>query len=308
MRSAAHYPGYRGRFAPSPTGRLHFGSLVAAVASYADARACGGEWLLRIEDLDSGREVKGAADAILRTLERFGLTWDGTVAYQSRRSTLYAERLGQLRSHCLIYPCACSRKQIASDGRSGPEGPIYAGRCRDGLPPGQPPRSERIRVPAKPVTVDDRIQGTLSQSLAQDVGDFVVRRADGVHAYQLAVVIDDAEQGINQIVRGADLLLSTPRQVYLQRCLGLPQPSYAHVPLAVDTAGRKLSKSHADLPVDPSDPVTALLRAWRFLGQPALGHVPATVDELWALAIPRWRISAVPAARHISASAACKSV
>jgi glutamyl-Q tRNA(Asp) synthetase len=293
---------YRGRFAPSPTGLLHFGSLVAAVASYADARAHRGDWLVRMDDLDHSRAVGGAADAILRALEAFGLNWDGDIIYQSDRTERYDEVLDQLRRDGLVYPCACSRKLVSAEGRPGQEGPIYSGRCRDGLRSGQQPRSERIRVAAGPVTVEDRIHGTVEQHLCDDVGDFVVLRADGIHAYQLSVVVDDADMGVNQVVRGADLLMSTPRQVYLQRCLGLPEPSYAHVPLAVDSTGRKLSKSLADLPVDPADPVPALLRAWDFLGQPRLESRPATARDFWAAAIPRWRIADLPRQRSIDVS------
>jgi glutamyl-Q tRNA(Asp) synthetase len=255
-----------------------------------------------MEDLDRGREVRGAADAILRALAAFGLRWDRDITYQSQRTERYREILDQLRERELLYPCACSRKLISAEGRAGPEGPIYAGRCRDGLPPDQPPRSERIRVTAEPVTVHDRIHGAIKQHLSDSVGDFVLRRADGIHAYQLAVVVDDADLGINQVVRGADLLMSTPRQVYLQRCLRLPEPSYAHVPLAVDSTGRKLSKSLADLPVDPKDPVPALLTAWQFLGQTCLESRPATARDFWAAAIPRWRIADVPRQRSIDVS------
>jgi len=255
-----------------------------------------------MEDLDRSREVRGAGDAILRALDAFGLTWDGNIAYQSARTELYAETLHQLRQLGLVYPCACSRKQVARDGRTGPEGPIYSGRCRGGLPPGQQPRSERIRVPWEPVIVQDRIHGRIAQQLSDSVGDFVIRRADKIHAYQLAVVVDDAEQGVNQVVRGADLLTSTPRQVFLQRCLGLPEPAYAHVPLAVDSRGVKLSKSLSALPVDPADPVPALLRAWRFLGQSRLAPQPATVAEFWTMAIPIWRMADVPRRRTIDIS------
>lgn len=285
----------RGRFAPSPSGPLHFGSLVAALGSFADARAQGAEWLLRMEDLDRAREVPGAADDILRTLECFGLHWDGSVLYQSRRTDAYAAALEQLDVAGLIYPCGCTRREIALRGRAGVDGPIYPGTCRNGLPPGREPRSVRLRVGAATPSFTDRIQGPQSQNLAAEVGDFVLRRADGIHAYQLAVVVDDAEQGVTDIVRGADLLLSTPRQILLQQSLGLPPCTYAHLPLAVDTDGRKLSKSLAALPVAADAPVPGLLRAWHFLGQALPPEHPGDVSEFWAWALGHWNSNRVPA-------------
>ncbi|MCG6940108.1 MAG: tRNA glutamyl-Q(34) synthetase GluQRS [Thiohalocapsa sp.] len=283
-----------GRFAPSPTGPLHFGSLVAAVGSFADARAGGGAWLVRMEDLDRTRELPGAADAILRTLEAFGLHWDGAVLYQRTRTDAYAAALARLGALGFTYSCGCSRREIALGGRTGPEGPIYPGTCRGGLPPGRPPRSIRLRVGDARIGFADQVQGPQFQDLAAAVGDFVLRRADGIHAYQLAVVVDDAEQGVTDVVRGADLLLSTPRQILLQRRLGLPQPTYAHLPLAVDAAGRKLSKSHAALPVDARDPLPALLRAWRFLGQPKPPERPGDVAGFWMWALANWNRARVP--------------
>ena len=285
---------YRGRFAPSPTGPLHFGSLLAAVASYADALAHAGTWLVRIEDLDRAREVPGAADAILRTLEAFGLHWQEPVLYQSRRTAEYADALALLRARGLSYPCGCSRGDIAAEGLVGREGPIYVGTCRNGLRPGRRPRSERLRVDDTRIRIEDRVHGTMDQDLAGEVGDFVLRRADGIHAYQLAVVVDDAAQGMTDVVRGADLLSSTPRQVYLQRLLGLSRPRYAHVPLAVDTAGRKLSKSSASTPVDPRDPLPALIHAWRFLGQAVPPSRPVSVPEFWQWAADRWDAGLIP--------------
>lgn len=286
--------GYRGRFAPSPTGPLHFGSLIAAVGSFADARAHDGDWLVRMDDLDRQREVPGAAAAILDTLAAFGLHWDEPVLRQSQRTEAYAEALATLRKSGLTYACGCSRREIAAAGRRGPEGPIYPGTCRQGLPPGRRPRSERLRVDDASFGIEDRIQGLFAQDLPCDVGDFVLRRADGIHAYQLAVVVDDGDQRIDHIVRGADLLTSTPRQRLLQHLLGLPAPSYAHLPLAVDGNGRKLSKSLAARPVDPTDPLPALHEAWRFLGQRPLPGPPATIDEFWRWAIPAWSIGQVP--------------
>jgi glutamyl-Q tRNA(Asp) synthetase len=267
---------------------------VAAVGSFADARSDGGDWLVRMEDLDRTREIPGAADSILRALECFGLHWDGAVCYQSRRADAYAAALERLSALGLTYPCGCSRREIALRGRPGAEGPIYPGTCRDGLPPGRSPRSIRLRVAAAKVGFTDRIQGPSQQDLAAEVGDFVLRRADGIHAYQLAVVVDDAEQGITDVVRGADLLLSTPRQIRLQQHLGLPRPDYAHLPLAVDAGGRKLSKSLAALPVDPAAPLPALLGAWRFLGQAAPPEPPGGVAAFWEWALSNWDPARVP--------------
>jgi glutamyl-Q tRNA(Asp) synthetase len=284
---------YRGRFAPSPTGPLHFGSLIAAVASFADARAQGGAWLVRMEDLDRPREVPGAARQILDTLAAFGLHWDGEVIYQSTRSEAYEAALSRLAELDLIYPCACSRSQVASAGRLGPEGPVYPGTCRAGVPPGRGARALRLRTEGPEIRFPDRIQGGQAQVVEESVGDFVVRRADGIHAYHLAVVLDDAWQDITQVVRGADLLASTPRQILLQGALGLPTPAYAHVPLALGPDGRKLSKSLASAPVDPADPLPALRRAWAFLGQVPVGSA-GSPRHFWSQAIPLWRIDRVP--------------
>ena len=296
--------GYRGRFAPSPTGPLHFGSLLAAVASYVDARAQAGAWLVRMEDLDRPREVPGAAADILRTLQAFGFVWDDPVLFQRDRSDAYQSALDRLAARGLTYPCGCSRTEIARLGLPGLEGPIYPGTCRAGLPPGRLPRTVRLRAPAQPITFVDRIQGAWEQSIEATIGDFVLRRADGIHAYQLAVVVDDAWQGITHVVRGADLLLSTPRQILLQQSLGLSQPGYAHVPLAVDDGGRKLSKSLAAAPVDPDDPLPALKRAWDLLGQEALPLERSIhggpIQRFWSQAIARWRIERVPARSTIS--------
>jgi glutamyl-Q tRNA(Asp) synthetase len=299
MPARGDLPTYRGRFAPSPTGPLHFGSLIAAVGSFADARARGGAWLVRMDDLDRTREVKGAADTILRTLERFGLHWDEAVLYQSQRRNAYDEALNLLRESGLTYPCGCSRREIAAQGAPGPEGPIYPGTCRVGLRRTRRQHSERVLVPDATVAVEDRIQGPIAQHLAEEVGDFILRRADGIHAYQLAVVVDDAAQQVQQIVRGADLLRSTPRQVYLQQLLGLPRPSYAHLPLALDVDGRKLSKSLAAAPVDPNDPLPALQRAWKFLGQTAPPDQAGAVETFWQQAIPAWSLEHVPRSRAL---------
>lgn len=286
---------YRGRFAPSPTGLLHFGSLIAAVGSFADARQQAGAWLVRIEDLDQQRAVPGADVAILNTLEAFGLWWNEDITYQSQRHACYEAALERLRRDGLIYPCACSRREIVAGGLQGPEGPIYPGSCRIGLPPGRAERSLRLRVDCDELSVFDAIHGMTSQDLASEVGDFVLRRADGFFAYQLAVVVDDGEQDISHVVRGADLLSSTPRQIYLQRCLGLAQPDYAHLPLVLGDDGRKLSKSLAAAPVDATDPLPALIQAWHLLGQASLDERPANVTEFWQQAIRRWDITRIPA-------------
>ncbi|NEX16009.1 MAG: tRNA glutamyl-Q(34) synthetase GluQRS [Halochromatium sp.] len=285
---------YRGRFAPSPTGPLHLGSLIAAVGSFADARHQNGVWLVRIEDTDQQRAVAGADSLILKTLEAFGLYWDEAISYQSQRSALYQAALERLYQDRRCYPCACTRREIASRGRPGPEGPIYPGSCRRGLPPGRQGRSTRLRVDCAELSVRDAIHGLYSQALAAEVGDFVLRRADGFYAYQLAVVVDDGEQGITHVVRGADLLASTPRQIYLQRCLGLPQPAYAHLPLVLDAHGRKLSKSLASAPVDPGDPLPRLVQVWSLLGQPLPEEPPANVSEFWQQAIASWSLTQAP--------------
>lgn len=290
MRNATQNHGYRGRFAPSPTGRLHFGSLVTALASHVDARAHDGIWLVRDEDLDQTRAKPGMAEQILRDLEAFGLAWDEAVMRQSQRDSAYEEALHRLRSAGLAFPCGCSRKEIAALGRPGPEGPIYPGTCRDGLAPDKLIRSWRLRVPDETLGFADRIQGYRQQNLATEVGDFVVRRADGYFAYQLAVVVDDAEQEITHVVRGADLLASTPRQIHLQRALDLPTPDYAHVPLVLDDQGRKLSKRDLARPVDPGQPEQGLRAAWRFLSQTPPPKDCRSTRELLDWMIAHWRI------------------
>ncbi len=257
----------RGRFAPSPTGALHFGSLVAALASYLDARKLGAQWLVRIEDLDPPREVPGAADEILRALEGYGLFWDGPILYQSRRHDRYASALERLKRAGLAYPCACTRREIADSALHGIDGPVYPGTCRAGLAPGRRPRSWRVCTRGESVEFVDEIQGRQQQSLEREIGDFVLQRADRFYAYQLAVVVDDAEQGITRIVRGADLLSSTPRQIYLQRLLGFPTPAYLHVPVVVNSAGEKLSKQTQAAPLSAGNERATLLKALRFLGQ-----------------------------------------
>lgn len=279
---------YIGRFAPSPTGPLHFGSLLAAVASYLEARHRGGCWLLRMEDLDPPREQPGAADHILRTLDAFGFDWDGPVLRQSTRAAAYRAALDDLRVRGLAYPCACTRREIAARGRTGLEGPIYPGTCRAGLPPGRRGRALRVRTDGARISFHDALQGPRTQNLEREIGDFVLRRADGYWAYQLAVVVDDAAQGITHVVRGADLLGSTPRQIHLFHLLGLPIPAYAHIPVAVDARGEKLSKQTGARAVSP-DPAT-LWQALAFLRQaPPAELRTADLTEIWAWARVHWR-------------------
>lgn len=278
----------RGRFAPSPTGPLHFGSLVAAVGSYCLARHAGGQWLLRMEDLDAPRVVPGAADEILATLEHLGLHWDGEILWQSRRTEAYVEALERLRRRGLMFDCGCSRREIQlSAPHPGEEGPVYPGTCRAGLRPGRTPRALRIRVPEEQVCFHDGVFGIQEQTLSQAVGDFVLRRADGLFAYQLAVVVDDAASGITQVVRGADLLGSTPRQIYLHACLGNPVPTYLHLPLVTDARGEKISKRHGVIRVCGTEsPGRLILRALDFLGQ----DIPADLQAAPAAELLNWGV------------------
>jgi len=282
----------RGRFAPSPTGPLHFGSLVAALASWLDARHAGGEWLVRIEDVDERRTVPGAADAILRTLDAFGLAWDGDVQWQSRRKALYEEGLDRLRATGLAYRCRCTRKEIADSGLRGIEGAIYPGTCRALRLAPDVAGAERFIVPAGTVAFDDRVYGRITQDVAREVGDFVLKRRDVLHGYQLAVVVDDASQAITDVVRGADLLQSTPRQILLQRALGYPTPRYLHFPVATDAAGEKLSKQTLASPVDGSRAAELIATALAFLGQsPVTSLKPA---EMLAEAAAQWHVGRIP--------------
>ena len=291
----------RGRFAPSPTGPLHLGSLVAAVGSWLFARSAGGEWLVRMEDLDGPRVVPGAADGILGALERYALTWDGEVAVQSRRTGLYGEALAQLRASGLVYDCGCTRAEVAraagAPDASDPvdaAGAVYAGTCRVGLPPGRAPRAARFRVPEGTISFEDRVRGRVEEDVARAVGDFVVKRADGPFAYQLAVVVDDAAQGVTEVVRGGDLLSSTARQIALQRALGLPTPSYAHLPLVLGADGKKLGKRDGALPLEALDEgrvAETLALALRLLGQQVEGDAPA---EMLAAAKARFDPARIP--------------
>lgn len=285
---------YIGRFAPSPTGPLHFGSLLAAAGSFLRARSLGGRWLVRIEDIDPPREVPGASDAILHTLEAFGLEWDGEVIYQSARSEAYRSALDQLDRAGVMYACTCSRKEIATHG-----GPVYPGTCRGRRPPAGP-HALRVQVPPRPVSFVDLLQGPITQDLAQEVGDFVVRRADGLFAYQLAVVVDDAAQGITEVVRGCDLLDSTPRQIYLQQLLGAPTPAYLHLPVVVDDNGQKLSKQSYAAPVDAARPLPAIVATLRVLGlAPPPELLEGTPEEAWRWARAHWNLDRLPHTRTV---------
>ncbi len=286
---------YRGRFAPSPTGPLHFGSLVAAVASWLDARAVGGEWLLRMEDVDTPRTVPGTADEILRTLEAFGLEWDGQIAWQGGRTALYEAALARLRAAGGIYRCKCSRKEVGDSAVSGLEGPVYPGTCRPLALGEDIPGADRIRTDTRPIAFVDRVQGPVEQRIGADIGDFVLRRRDGLFAYQLAVVVDDAEQGITDVVRGADLLLSTPRQIHLQRSLGYPTPRYLHVPVATHRGGQKLSKQSLAPAVSAGGAAATLAAALSFLGQPAIA-AERPRDMLRAAALA-WDPAKIPGTR-----------
>jgi glutamyl-Q tRNA(Asp) synthetase len=291
-------PRYRGRFAPSPTGPLHFGSLIAATASYLQARSQHGEWWVRIDDIDPPREVAGASDAILQTLEAFGFEWDGPVHFQGQRHALYAEALAQLRQLGLVYPCACSRKDIAESSPLG----IYPGTCRNGLHPTQQARAWRIRTSSQPIVFTDKIQGMQHADLAREAGDFVLLRADGYYAYQLATGLDDAEQGMTEVVRGADLLDSTSRQRLIQQTLNLASPAYAHHPVITTPTGEKLSKQNLAPALDTHHAVPLLHAALCFLGQGVPNELRnGDLADLWQWALQNWQIENIPKirARHI---------
>ncbi len=305
MSCAQNSSGVVGRFAPSPSGPLHFGSLVAAIGSYCLARQVGGAWLVRIEDLDAPRVVEGAADHILHTLEACGLEWDGPVLYQSRRTDRYQAALDRLQQSGLLFACGCSRKEVlASAPHVGDEGPVYAGICRGGLPRGRRPRSLRIRVPREQVCFVDGVFGARDQWLESVVGDFVLRRADGLFAYQLAVVVDDAESGVNQVVRGADLLTSTPRQIFLQSCLGYSHPDYIHLPLALASDGEKISKRHGAAAIATAEGrAQDLWRALRFLGQAVPEDLKkASASEVVAWGVEHFALRRVPTGSRVADS------
>lgn len=282
-------PTYIGRFAPSPTGPLHFGSLLAAVASYLDARAHQGSWLVRVEDIDPPREVPGATAQILRILEHYGLEWDGEVRYQSQRLAHYQEVIDELLERERAYYCSCSRQEIAQRGA------IYDGYCRGSLSAAGEPAAIRLQVPPIDVRFQDRIQGMQEQHLSLEVGDFVIRRKDLLYAYQLAVVVDDAEQGVTHVVRGSDLLDSTPRQIYLQQRLDYPQPHYAHIPVLTNEAGQKLSKQTFAKALPEEQPGQQLHKALKTLGQqPPLELIQAPPAEILNWAQQHWSLERIP--------------
>ena len=280
---------YIGRFAPSPTGPLHFGSLLGALASYLDARAHAGLWLVRIEDIDPPREVDGAADAILDCLRAHGLQWDGEVSYQSERSAAYRAALDGLLAEGRAFYCTCSRTELAQHGG------IYAGRCRACRRRPAAPHAVRLRVDTGVIEFIDRIQGRMAQDLALEVGDFVLLRKEGLPAYQLAVTVDDAAQGVTHVVRGSDLLDSTARQIFLQQSLGFSTPRYAHIPVIANAAGQKLSKQTFAPALDNAAALQNLLAALDFLGQPPPDdtHRRSLATVLtWAIA--HWQLERVP--------------
>jgi len=283
---------YRGRFAPSPTGPLHMGSLACALSSWLDARAHHGEWLIRIEDIDPPRDVPGADRDILRTLEAFHLESDLPVAWQSKRHELYEKAFARLQASGRIYGCACSRTSIAqAASAAGLPAGVYPGTCRAGTR-GAAIRSYRFRIDSpSQVCFEDRLCGKITQDVLTEVGDFVIRRADGLWAYQLAVVVDDADQGITHIVRGQDLLDNTPRQILLQEALGLPRPSYMHIPLITDAAGNKLSKQNKAKAVPLDNPLSSLEQVWGLMNLPRVGAESvdgflAEATRIWAEQMP----------------------
>jgi glutamyl-Q tRNA(Asp) synthetase len=299
VQKSFHSIEYRGRFAPSPTGPLHFGSLVAAIGSYLDAKHHLGKWLVRIEDLDTPRTVKGAADEILGTLEAYGLHWDEDIIYQTRRTAAYAEAFHRLKDAGAVYPCACSRKEIADSALQRGDELVYPGTCRNGMAQGKVARAWRVRVNDTRIAFNDRMQGNIAQDLATGVGDFVVLRADGLFAYQLAVVVDDAAQGITDVVRGADLLYSTPRQIHLQQLLGLATPAHMHLPVAVNAQGQKLSKQTLARPVEKHNAVATFFDALVFLRQvPPAELQHGTVEQLLEWAIANWQLDSLSGCRE----------
>ena len=286
---------YIGRFAPSPTGPLHFGSLIAAVGSYLQARHHNGQWYVRIEDLDPPREVPGSADSILHTLEKYGLLWDGAVLYQSQRGQHYQIALNALLKNRQAYPCICSRKTIQQIARQGREGLIYPGTCRHNTNQPDKQYSIRIRCHNQTIAFNDALQGTINQRLETEVGDYVIYRSDGFWAYQLAVTIDDTAQKISEVVRGSDLLYSTLRQIHLQQQLGYPTPNYIHLPVAINRQYKKLSKQTRAPALPLDNPLPVLIKALQFLNQsPPQTLQEATLDEFWQWAIQHWQLDKIP--------------
>lgn len=291
---------YRGRFAPSPTGPLHFGSLLAAMGSYLQAKQHHGSWLVRIEDVDTPRTIKGASDDILRTLEAYGFEWDEQVVFQSQRTEAYESVIQTLADDGHIYHCNCSRKDIMSVAPVVETGPVYPGTCRDKKHINPRSSSIRVRTHNQPITFKDAIQGTLSQEVERETGDFVIKRADGLYAYQLAVVVDDAWQGITEVVRGYDLFVLTPRQILLQQLLSYPTPTYAHLPVASHQNGEKLSKQTGAHAIPITGISQVLCHAMQFYNQqPPPGLEKAPVHDFWQWAIESWRLSRIPPLPHI---------
>ena len=292
---------YRGRFAPSPSGALHFGSLLAATASYLDAKAHQGDWLVRIEDLDLPRVAQGAIGAILNTLECYGFTWDDSVVYQSQRFALYQTIVDELLQRKQAYWCSCSRKLLQSTAKRGIAGFIYPRHCVNTLyQPESPLRTVRLHCNDTPIVFEDRLYGRQQQCIATEIGDFVIRRSDAVYAYQLAVVIDDYAQGISDIVRGADLLDNTARQLYLQQLLNYPHPRYLHIPIAVDQHGNKLSKRNRATALKCQDALHNIHQVLCLLGQnPPPKSDFAHLDDLWQWAIMHWNISKLSVTRTL---------
>ena len=301
----SQYVTYRGRFAPSPTGPLHFGSLIAAVGSFLQARSQKGEWQLRIENIDPPREAEGAIDAILHSLEAHGLSWDGSVLYQQTRQARYEEALDEIRREGRLYACSCSRQQIANaiGHTTGPL--IYPGTCRGKAKPQHGPYALRVDTRDTIIEFEDMIQGNQRVNLAKENGDFVLFRADGLYSYQLAVALDDVEQGITEVVRGSDLLDSTPRQIFVQQLLGFSAPQYAHLPVAIDpVTGQKLSKQTMAPALDNKKAVNNLWQVLDFLGQqPPRELCNSSVEEFWSWAIPNWQFQWVPRKAAISVEA-----
>jgi glutamyl-Q tRNA(Asp) synthetase len=283
-----HSP-YIGRFAPSPTGALHFGSLVAAVGSYLEACKHSGLWQVRIEDIDPPREQPGAADSILYTLEAFGFKWEGGILYQHTRTDAYHAALEALRKRGLAYPCSCSRKEITAHGLSGKLGPIYPGQCRTQPTKQREQYAWRLRAPDQAITFIDQFQGEQTARLSDLTGDFVIKRADGFWAYHLAVVVDDAASGVTHIVRGADLLHASFPQIALYQALNLPLPNYGHLPVALDSQGQKLSKQTFAKPIQPEKGAYWLWLALAFLEQrPPDALRTAPLNEVWRWAKQHW--------------------
>lgn len=291
-----------GRFAPSPTGPLHFGTLLAALGSYLFARCSGGDWLLRIEDLDPPRVIPGTAEAMIRLLEQLGFEWDGAIVYQGQRFERYRQVLQQLRTQGQVFDCNCSRREIlASAPHPGEDGPIYPGTCRNGIRGNRPECAVRLRVNNENISFYDGVLGGQQQNLETDVGDFVLHRVDGLFAYQLAVVVDDIDAGVTQVVRGADLLSSTPRQIYLYRCLNATVPAYFHLPLAIDENSKKLSKRHGGFGlVTAENGAIMLWRALEFLGQsPPQELLSLSSRELLSWGLQKFNPASVPSENRI---------